>query len=124
MGGAPALPPMPGMGGAPAGPPGIPPMPGAQRPSVTGVPPLGSKMPPISSVPQGPQRADQLLTGIMVGMQQFEAIAPKFMQMMQAPPPGLSPQEQHISAAFTAEIEGFYADMYNYMQAMDKLLEK
>merc|ERR1719375_2809415 len=97
MGGAP-------MGGAPMGAPGLPPMPGAGGPgamppmpgSRPAAMPLGSKMEPVSTVPQGPQRADTLLHGIMIGMQQFETIAPKFMQMMQAPPQGLTPQEQQL----------------------------
>merc|ERR1719171_3035757 len=145
--GAPGLPPMPGAGGLPpmpgaGGPGGLPPMPGAGRPAAL---PLGTKMQPLTTVPQGPQRADALLHGIMAGMQQFETIAPKFMQMMQQPPPGLTPQEQQLltgqpsqqlherflrlqqnaqsftqgqpmTPAFTAEIESFYTDMYSFME--------
>merc|ERR1719201_2486043 len=114
---------------------------------------LPASMPPLATIPQGPQRADALLNGIMAGMGQFEKIAPKFVQMMQAPPAGLTPQEQQIltgqpsqalherflrlqqqanvfsngqpvTPQFTAEMESFYGDMFVFMEAITALLAK
>merc|ERR1719171_976170 len=118
-----------------------------------GQPQLPATMPPLATIPQGAQRADAILTGIMAGMGQFEKIAPKFMQMMQAPPAGITPQEQEIltgrpsqalherflrmqqqamafsngqpvTPQFTSELESFYVDMFAFMESITALMAK
>merc|ERR1719487_3245187 len=146
------MPPLGGAGLPPLG-AGAPPPAGGLPPRPMGQPQLPATMPPLASIPQGPQRADGLLNGIMAGMGQFEKIAPKFVQMMQSPPAGLTPQEQQIltgqpsqafherflrmqqqanafangqpiTQQFTAEMESFYGDMFVFMEAMTALLAK